>query len=135
MTQDLFNASDKEKMLEPTGNFLKLDNFAGPGLVVLLAAPVERMQADEGFGDKEGMTNVYQMKTKDGKIMELDSSSRKLAKALIEAHIQVGDWARIRAEKNESGYWEFEVKKIEVEGETKVDTVTALGTKEENPFE
>jgi len=122
MSQDLFNEKDEEELSKPAGKFLKIKDFEGAGLVVKIAQPAQREKADEGFGDRDGMTNIYSMELQSGEVMELSSASRNLARALIDAHIQVGDWARIKMSKNEKDFPEFEVTKIVVENEKEVDT-------------
>lgn len=82
------------------GMYLKGKDFLGEGLVLKIAEKTKREIAnDPKFGDAEGLTNIYTFETKEGNLMQFSSSSSALANLFIKNHIQVGDLARIKAEK------------------------------------
>jgi len=132
MGEELFDEKAKEEALAPTGDYLRAVDFEGEGLAVKMAEKAKR-EAVPNLG--EGLFNIYTMEQKDGSIKTLTSKSQQLAKKLIDTHIQVGDWCRIKSEKivKDNKEWtEFSVTKIELENP---DVDTAKEFKAEPPVD
>jgi len=128
--KSLFDKKDEEEInnpTEPSGMYLKAENFIGDGLRVQLAEKARR-EAIAQFNNK--VMNIFTMQLENGNIMELTTSDN-LAKELMKTHTQVGDYCRIKSEKVEyedkqtgetKYYWKWSAAKLIDENESPVKT-------------
>ena len=85
------------------------EDFLGDGLVVKMFSPT--IIKESSLFDKNNSYNIYTLETKDGKIRKFNSKSKNLASILLRTHTQVGDWFRLKKDKEE-GWEAFKDEKV-----------------------